>query len=82
MKKIERALDLLHDAVHSGEIYEKDVQLLKAARAELTQLKELLKGMEWPGPSWDDTTYCRVCLNNYEQGHKPDCQLAEILKEE
>jgi hypothetical protein len=104
MKKINSALVLLEAMInvsksdkeyYKEEYLEADTKTLSDARAELTQLKEMMREMEYT-EKWDTSsvllTFCPCCKEDkmnfnfddrkwYEQPHKPDCRLALFLKE-
>jgi hypothetical protein len=55
--------------------------IAKTALAYRNMLKRLEWSM-WSRPGEELMNYCPMCDNSYRQGHKPDCELAALLKEE
>lgn len=46
----------------------------------LPRLVAMLKRLEWGGAD-EGERYCKVCPNDIEGEHDPDCELASLLKE-
>lgn len=51
------------------------VELLAHARA----CESMLEKHEWSSIAWG-VPGCPDCMNQEQQGHKPDCQLAKLLE--
>jgi len=90
MKAIKGALDLLESLLRSNKsTMIMDVDTLSNARTELTQLKQMLREMEWSATNSvgakvviEDEHMCPSCWNTANEGHKPDCRLYLLIKEE